>query len=189
MALRERRSRMDADLLIEPDAGEKLKGSSILAAIRASGIEYILSVPDLVTSGGLLRPIARDPALKLIRVCKEDECIGIACGLAFCDKRALTLIQHTGFLDSINAVRGVAVEYRQPICMMIGLLLHDPAVMPRNSPSYGVRIIEPILEAMGIPHHLIGEEADVARIRPAIDDAYAASHPVALLIARPPSLS
>ena len=180
---------MDADLVTEPDAGELLRGSSILAAIKASGVEFILSVPDIVTSGGLLRPIARDPALKLIRVCKEDECIGIACGLAYCDKRALTLIQHTGFLDSINAIRGVAVEYRQPICMMIGLLQHDPATAPRNSPSYGVRIVEPILDAMGIPHHLVNEEADVAVIRPAIEDAYAGSHPVALLIGRTPSAS
>jgi sulfopyruvate decarboxylase subunit alpha len=184
-----RGSRMDADLLTEPDDKIELKGSGIIAAIKASGIEFILSVPDIVTSGGLLRPIARDPELKLIRVCKEDECIGIASGLSYCDKRALTLIQHTGFLDSINAIRGVAVEYGQPICMMIGLLQHDPYTTPRNSPRYGVRIIEPILDAMGIPHHLINEEPDVSKIKPAIDDAYAKSHPVALLIGRRPSAS
>jgi sulfopyruvate decarboxylase TPP-binding subunit len=180
---------MDADLLTEPDDKIELKGSGIIAAIKASGIEFVLSVPDIVTSGGLLRPIARDPELKLIRVCKEDECIGIASGLSYCDKRALTLIQYTGFLDSINAIRGIAVEYGQPICMMIGLLGHDPYTTPRNSPRYGVRIIEPILDAMGIPHHLVNEEADVAKIRPAIEDAYANSHPVALLIGRRPSPS
>jgi len=180
---------MDADLLTAGDDTIELKGSSIIAAIKASGVEFILSVPDIVTSGGLLRPISRDPALKLIRVCKEDECIGIASGLSYCDKRALSLIQYTGFLDSINAICGVAVEYRQPICMMVGLLGHDPSTTPRNSPRYGVRIIEPILDAMGIPHHLINEDADVAKIRPAIEDAYAASHPVALLIGRRPSAS
>jgi sulfopyruvate decarboxylase subunit alpha len=180
---------MDADLLTEPGDKIELKGSGIIAAIKASGVEFILSVPDIVTSGGLLRPIARDPDLKLIRVCKEDECIGIASGLSYCDKRALILIQHTGFLVSINAIRGVAVEYAQPICMMIGLLQHDPHKAPRESPRYGVRIIEPILDAMGIPHHLINEEADVAKIRPAIEDAYAGSHPVALLIGRRPSAS
>jgi sulfopyruvate decarboxylase TPP-binding subunit len=180
---------MDADLVAEPGAKDLLKGSSILAAIKASGVEYILSVPDITTSGGLLRPIARDPDLKLVRVCKEDECIGIACGLAYCDKRALTLIQHTGFLDSINAIRGVAVEYKQPICMMIGLLQHNPEATPRNSKSYGVRIVEPILEAMGIPFHYIGEEIDVAKIRPAIENAYAQSFPVAMLVGRRPSLS
>src|ERR1700704_3694851 len=161
-----------------------LHGASIIAAIKASGVEFVLSVPDIVTSAGLLRPIARDPDLRLVRVCKEDECIGIASGLHYCDKRALSLIQSTGFLDSINAIRGVAVEYAQPICMMIGLLGHDGATPPRNSPRYGVRIMEPILDAMGIPHHLINEDADVAKIRPAIDDAYKNSHPVALLIGR-----
>ena len=60
----------------------------------------VLAVLVSALVGGLLRPIARDPELKLIRVCKEDECIGIASGLSYCDKRALTLIQHTGFLDS-----------------------------------------------------------------------------------------
>ena len=180
---------MDADLVTEPDAKVLLKGSSIIAAIKASGVEFILSVPDIVTSGGLLRPIARDPDFKLIRVCKEDECIGIASGLSYCDKRALTLIQHTGFLDSINAIRGVAVEYAMPVCMMVGLLQHDPNTTPRNSPRYGVRIVEPILDAMGIPHHLINEEADVAKIRPAIEDAYRNSHPVALLIGRRPVAS
>src|SRR5262245_60881577 len=188
-AFRARRARMDADLVAEPDAKVLLKGSSIIAAIKASGVEYILSVPDIVTSGGLLRPIARDPHFKLIRVCKEDECIGIASGLSYCHKRALTLIQHTGFLDSINAIRGVAVEYAMPVCMMVGLLQHDPNFTPRNSPRYGVRIVEPILDAMGIAHHLINEEADVARIRPAIDDAYRNSHPVALLIGRRPAAS
>jgi sulfopyruvate decarboxylase subunit alpha len=178
---------MRADALIEPDEKIKLKGSGIIAAIKAGGVEFILSVPDIVTSEGLLRPIARDPQLRLIRVCKEDECIGIACGLAYCNKRALSLIQYTGFLDSINAIRGVAVESRQPICMMIGLLGHDPNTVPRNSPRYGVRIIEPILDAMGIPHHLINDDADVGKIRPAIEDAYAASHPVALLVGRRPS--
>ena len=180
---------MDADVLTEPDDKIELKGSPIIAAIKASGVEYILSVPDIVTSGGLLRPISRDPQLKLIRVCKEDECIGIASGLYYCDKRALSLIQYTGFLDSINAIRGIGVEYAQPICMMIGLLGHDPTTTPRNSPRYGVRIIEPILDAMGIPHHLINEDKDVAKIQPAIEDAYATSHPVALLIGRRPSAS
>ena len=166
---------------------EQLSGAAIIAAIKASSVAYVLSVPDIVTSSGLLAPIARDKELCLIRVCKEDECIGIASGLSYADKRALILIQHTGFLDSINAIRGVAVEFKQPICMMIGLLQHDPDVAPRASPRYGVRILEPILDDMGIPHHLIGVDADVGKIKPAIERAYSRSQPVALLIGRSPA--
>jgi sulfopyruvate decarboxylase TPP-binding subunit len=165
----------------------QLKGASILAAIKQSGVEFVLSVPDIVTSKGLLFPIAKDPTLRLVRVCKEDECVGIASGLHYSDKRALILIQYTGFLDSLNAIRAVAVEYKQPICMMIGLLGHEPERPPTESGRYGVRIIEPICDAMGIPHHLLSQESDIAKIKPAIDKAYADSFPVALLIGRRPS--
>lgn len=164
----------------------ELHGGRILAAIKESGIEFVLAVPDIVTSKGLLFPIASDPALRLIRVCKEDECVGIASGLTYSNKRALILIQYTGFLDSMNAVRAVAVEYKQPICMMIGLLGHEPERPPTQSGRYGVRIIEPICDVMGIPHHLVSQDSDVAKIKPAIDKAYAESFPVALLIGRRP---
>jgi sulfopyruvate decarboxylase subunit alpha len=97
------------------------------------------------------------------------------------------LIQYTGFLDSLNAIRAVAVEYKQPIVMMVGLLGHEPERLPTESGRYGVRIIEPICDAMGIAHHLLSEDADVAKIKPAIDKAYAESSPVALLIGRRPS--
>jgi sulfopyruvate decarboxylase subunit alpha len=168
-------------------ASNELHGGDVIAAIKASGVEYILSVPDITTSSGLLAPIARDKEFRLVRVCKEDECVGIACGLAYSDKRALILIQHTGFLDSINAIRGVAVEFKQPICMMIGLLQHDPELAPRASRSYGVRIVEPILDDMGIAHHLINGDADIDKIQPAIDAAYRDSRPVAFLIGRSPT--
>lgn len=164
----------------------ELHGERIIAAIKASGIEYVLAVPDIVTSRGLLSPIAHDKDLKLIRVCKEDECIGIASGLFYANKRALTLIQYTGFLDSLNAIRGIAVEYKQPICMMVGLLGHEPDLPPRESPRYGVRIIEPICDDMGIAHHLVSLDADVGKIQPAIENAYRTSEPVALLIGRRP---
>ena len=182
---------MDAGASAGEDTGKdqakaELHGGAILAAIKDSGVQFVLSVPDIVTSAGLLRPIASDPGLRLVRVCKEDECIGIASGLHYCDKRALILIQYTGFLDSINAIRAVAVEYKQPICMMIGLLGHEPERPPTQSGRYGVRIIEPILNAMGIAHDLISQDSDVPKIKPAIDKAYAQSLPVALLIGRRP---
>jgi sulfopyruvate decarboxylase TPP-binding subunit len=164
-----------------------LRGSSIIAEVKASGIEFVISVPDITTSEGLLRPLSQGSAPRLIRVCKEDEGVGICAGLSYTGHRSLLLIQQTGLLDSINAVRGVAVEYALPICMMVGLLEKEPGIPPRQSRRYGVRIVEPILDAMGIAYHEIEEEADAAKIRPAIDDAYAQSRPVVLLIGRRPS--
>jgi sulfopyruvate decarboxylase subunit alpha len=169
------------------DIGEPngvLRGSSIIAEIKASGIEFVVSVPDITTSEGLLRPLSQSTTPRLIRVCKEDEGVGICAGLSYTGRRSLLLIQQTGLLDSINAVRGVAVEYALPICMMVGLLQKEPGVPPTRSGRYGVRIVEPILDAMGVAYHEIEEEANVGKIKPAIDDAYAQSRPVVLLIGR-----
>ena len=164
-----------------------LLGGSIIREIKASNIEFVVSVPDITTSEGLLRPLAQAKNPRLIRICKEDEGVGICAGLAYSGRRSLLLIQQTGMLDSINAIRGVAVEYALPICMMVGLLEKEPGVPPRQSKRYGVRIVEPILDAMGIAYHEIEEESDVAKIKPAIDAAYTDSRPVVLLIGRRPS--
>jgi len=163
-----------------------LSGESIIREIKASGIQFVVSVPDITTSEGLLRPLAKLTDPRLIRICKEDEGVGICAGLAHTGKRALLLIQQTGMLDSINAIRGVAVEYSLPICMMVGLLEKEPGVPPRQSTRYGVRIVEPILDAMGIKYHEIEQQDDVVKIRPAIDEAYAQSKPVVVLIGQRP---
>lgn len=172
---------------VEDAASTAPDGAAIIAAIKRAGVQFVLSVPDIVTSAGLLFPIAADRDLRLVRVCKEDEAVAISAGLSFCGKRSLLLIQHTGLLDSINAIRAVAVEYALPVVMMVGLLQKEDGVLPRSSRRYGVRIVEPILDAMGICHHLIETGTDVPVIESAIEKAYAQSRPVALLIGRRPA--
>ena len=162
-------------------------GSRIIAAIKSARVEFIASVPDLVTSDGLLWPISRDPELRLVRLCKEDEGISVCAGLSYCDRRALLLMQQTGLMDSLNALRAMGVDYGLPICMMVGLLGKEPHLRPSQSKSYGVRVIMPVLEAMGITHHLIEEPGDVDIVRPAIENAYQVSRPVCLLIGRSPT--
>lgn len=176
------------DKVQDPVAGvaARLSGGAIISAIKDAGVSYVLSVPDLHTSYGLLMPIADDPDLKLIRVCKEDECLGISAGLSYGDKRAVVLIQYTGFLYALNSIRAVAAEHRKPICLMVGLLGKPPGVAPRDAKRVGLRAVEPILDIMGIPHQLIETDADVPRIASAIIDAYEFGHPTALLIGRRP---
>jgi sulfopyruvate decarboxylase TPP-binding subunit len=177
---------VDAVTTPQGSSQAQLKGASIIAAIKEAGIEYVLSVPDLHTSKGLLMPIAVDPDLKLIRVCKEDECLGIAAGLSYGNKRALILIQHTGFFYAQNAIRGVAVEQKLPICFMVGLLNAEPGKSPRDSKRIGLRNVEPVLDLWGIPHDTVDTDTDVAKIAPAYRDAYETSHPMAFLVTRRP---
>ena len=108
-------------------------GSTIIVALKRAGVGFILSVPDIVTSEHLLWPIAEDADFRLIRVCKEDEAFGIAAGLSFCNRRAVLLIQQTGLLDSLNALRAVGVELEMPICALVGLQGREAKVEPAAS--------------------------------------------------------
>ena len=70
-----------------PSAGTAIReafldGASIIREIKASRIEFVVSVPDITTSEGLLRPLAQGTDPRLIRVCKEDEGVGICAGLS-----------------------------------------------------------------------------------------------------------
>lgn len=168
-------------------ASRTLSGAAILDAVKAARVEYVLSVPDLHTSEGILKRVVGDNALKLVRVCKEDECFGISAGLSYGGKRALILIQYTGFLYAMNAIRAIACEHKMPVVMMIGLLSKEPDVAPRQSRKYGVSITEPMLDVLGIAHHYIDTDDDIAKITPAIEKAYATPGPVAFLIGRRPT--
>ncbi len=167
-------------------ASAPLQGALIIDAIKQARVEYVLSVPDLHTSNGLLKPIAQDKELNLIRTCKEDETLGISAGLSYGNKRALILIQWTGFLYAMNAIRAMACDHSMPMCMMIGLLGKEPELPSRQSARFGVRIVEPMLDTLGIAYHRISEDADAALIAPAIEQAYAQSKPIAFLIERRP---
>jgi sulfopyruvate decarboxylase subunit beta len=165
---------------------QALHGSAIIQALKKARVEFVLSVPDICTSEGLLRPIANDPDLRLVRVCKEDEGVSVCAALSFCDRRSVLLMQQTGLMDSANALRAIAVDYRNPVCMMIGLLGKEPDVLPGQSHRYGVRIIEPMLDVLGIRHLVMSSDADIPACMQAVDEAYARSQPLAILFGRNP---
>ncbi len=165
---------------------QALEVNKIIEELKKAGICFVAALPDRTTSHHLLKTIMKDKSFKVIQVCKEDEGVSICSGLYATGHRALLLIQYTGLLDSINALRGVAVEGKNPVCLMVGLLGKEPGVPPTESNRYGLRIVEPILDAMGIGHHLIESAGDIEKIVPAVDAAYAHSSPVVFLIGREP---
>lgn len=168
------------------DDEKRLKAQELIREIKRAGIRFIVALPDRTTSEHLLKPILKDPDFHVVQVCKEDEGVSICSGLYSAGHRSLLLMQYTGLLDSINAIRGVAMEGKNPVCMMVGLLGKEPGVLPTESKRYGLRIVEPILDAMQIDHHLIEAPHEVDKIVPAVEQAYKISLPVVMLIGREP---
>lgn len=165
---------------------EALSAAGIIAALKRAGIRFVVALPDRTTTEGLMKPMLKDPDFHVVQVCKEDEGLSICAGLYAAGHRSVLMMQYTGLLDSINAMRGVAVLGKNPVCMLVGLLNKEPGVPPTQSARYGIRVVEPVLDAMSVPHHLVEAGGDVAKIGPAIDKAYKDSSPVALLLGVPP---
>ncbi len=159
-------------------------GAEIIAKIKETGVREIVALPDIMTSDGLLWPISGDPEFRLTRICKEDEGVSICGAMSYNGTRAVLMMQQTGLMDSLNAIRAIGVEYELPVVMIVGLQGKEPHLHPDNSASYGVRIIRPVLDAMEISHSLIEAPEDIAHIPQAIDAAYAASRPHIFLIGR-----
>lgn len=165
---------------------DRLKARDLIREIKRAGIRFIVALPDRTTSEGVLKAMLKDPDFRVVQVCKEDEGVSICSGLYSAGHRALLLMQYTGLLDSVNAVRGVAMEGRNPVCMMVGMLQKEPGVPPTQSKRYGLRIVEPVLDAMQVEHHLVEAPHEVDKVAPAVEQAYAESRPVAMLIGREP---
>jgi len=164
-----------------------VRAGDIIREVKRAGIRFVVALPDRTTSERLLKPMLRDPELRVVQVCKEDEGVSVSSGLYAAGHRALLLIQYTGLLDSLNAMRGVAVEGKNPVCFMVGLLGKEPGIPPTESKRYGLRIVEPVLDAMQVEHHLIEASADVEKIVPAVERAYERLAPVVMLIGREPA--
>ena len=162
------------------------QGAAIIDAIKHAGVREIVALPDIVTSDGLLWPISRDPDFRLTRVCKEDEGISICAAMSFNGTRAVMMMQQTGLMDSLNVIRAVGVDYENPVVMLVGLQGKEPENLPQDSASYGVRIVQPVLDAMHLSHSLIEAAGDEAHISDAVNAAYSQSRPHIFLIGRAP---
>ena len=161
-------------------------GKTIITQLKMAGVRVVVSVPDIVTSDALLWPISKDPDFQLIRVCKEDEGISICAALSYSNKRALLLMQQTGLMDSLNAIRAIAMDYHLPVCMMVGLQGKAADETILESASYGVRIIPAILNVMALTNISINNDADTCKIGAAIDTAYETGDALCLLVGQSP---
>jgi sulfopyruvate decarboxylase TPP-binding subunit len=95
-------------------------------------------------------------------------------------------MQHTGFLDSINAIQMIGVKYELPVVMLVGLQGLEAGQPLAESDSLGIRLMVPMIEAMGLDYTILDRESDAAGLTETIKACYAASKPHVFLFGRRP---
>src|ERR1700746_764468 len=131
----------------------------------------------------LIRMTDEDPEMILVRLAKEEEGVGISAGAHFAGGKSAMLMQHHGFLGSLNGIDCFAHLYKIPLVMLISYRGSFGERDPWQ--TQGGNVTEPILRALGIPYSFLDSvDAAKKRIQQAQTLAESSLQPVALLLTR-----
>lgn len=157
---------------------------AILEEILRVGITHVVTVPD-THQRTLLRLLAERERPALLTVCTEDEAMGVNLGLYIGGQRPLLLIQNTGFYASMNTLRGLVVEARAPVCLLIGEFGRERDIAPADHKRKLVSLLEPTLRAWDVPFYRLEAPEDLRHIPVAFERSRSEHGPVALLVGAP----
>jgi len=158
--------------------GKALTADRVLDELKKCGITHVIWLPDSETLF-MYEALMRRPEFKLVPVCREGEAIAIATGLLLGGKNPVVLHQSTGFFESGDSVRGLALDLQLPLLLLISYRgwQHD-SPLTDSAAIY----LEPVLDAWGIKHYLLETDEDVGKISAGYKEAHETSKPVSILI-------
>ena len=155
---------------------------AIYDSLRQCGVRMMSALPETWLVH-LIRMAEEDPEMKLVRLAKEEEGVGIAAGAYFAGVKSAMLMQNHGFLASINGIVSLAHLYKLPLLMLISFRGSFGERDPWQ--TQGGNVTEPLLRALGIPYCYLDSAATIAkRISDAQTLAYSSFQPTALLLTR-----
>src|SRR3972149_5974490 len=158
---------------------KSLTADRVLGELKRCGVSHVVFLPD-TEARFMYEAVIRDPDLRLIQICREGEAIGRAAGLQLGGKEPVVLHQSTGFFESGDSVRGIALDLKMPLLLMIGYRgYRGGGASPNDSAAV---FIEPILKAWGRNYYIVESDEDGEKISVAHREAHELSRPVAILI-------
>jgi len=156
-----------------------LTTKAVVDEFKECDITHIIWLPDHGTRF-ITEALRREADFTLVPVCREGEAIAIAAGLILGGKTPAVFHQSTGFFESGDSVRGLALGYQLPLLLLIGW-----RGWRRDAPMTDLAaiFIERNLAAWGINYYVVDSDENVERISAAYKEAHETQRPVAILIA------
>jgi len=153
----------------------------IVSALKRAGIDIVASLPDKWLTE-LIEEITGDPAITHVRVTREDDGVGLCAGAYLGGRKAALVCQNAGLLLSANALAGYALHHQIPFLVLSAYRgNHDDAYYYQ---MYKGRVTRPVLQALGLPHHVVASPGDFYLIEEGAQQAYLTRMPVVLLLTR-----
>lgn len=162
------------------DEEMELSPSAILEEFKKNKVTHVVWLPDSETNF-MYQAMLSEPLLDLIPVCREGETIAIAAGLLVGAKKPVVLIQSTGMFESGDSIRGIGLDLKLPLVMLVGYRGWTRHRVTKDSAAF---FAEHILHAWGINYYVMEDDGDVDLISLAFQEAEETSKPVAVLVGR-----
>src|ERR1041384_5194127 len=137
----------------------KAAAATMVAGLKKAGIDFVATLPDEKMLE-LIRAVERDPDLKHVPLCREEEGIGICAGAYLAGKKTAIIMQNAGFLNSCNALTTTSLQFQIPILMLI---YYAGDIGDRGFTTLG-SVTEPVLEAMGVRSYVLRRSHEVNEI-------------------------
>jgi sulfopyruvate decarboxylase TPP-binding subunit len=167
-------------------AAESVPAELLHAAIRDLGITHVVTVPD-THQKTLLARLFDDGEICLVTTATEDDAFGVTAGLYMGGATPMMVIQQLGVFAGVNALRGIALDMNVPTLVLAGLFGRDVSKPTNENHARSVRLVEPLLDSLEVPHYAIDGPDDVGLVQKAWQESRERSGPVVVFVGAPTS--
>jgi sulfopyruvate decarboxylase alpha subunit len=153
---------------------------TFLGILKDNDVRLISYVPDNVLTP-LLKGVTADNYFLSVGATREDEAVGTVTGAYMAGLRGAVMMQTSGFALLPNTIASLVMPYQIPAIMVIS----ERGTMGEFNigQSLVARTMRPVLDALGITHHALTDEATMPFIvDSSIKQAYSTQAPVAFIL-------
>lgn len=153
----------------------------IVSALTRAGVTIAASLPDSWLAAVIDR-VDREPAIRHVRITREDDGVGICAGASLGGRKAVLLCQNAGVLLSANALAGYGLHHQLPFLVLaVYRGSHEDRFYYQ---MYKGQVTEPVLRALQLRHHVVERIEHVGLIEDAVHEASLARRPTVVLLRR-----
>jgi sulfopyruvate decarboxylase alpha subunit len=152
----------------------------VVRVLKANAIRLITYVPDRALAP-LIARLHADESFTVICPAREEEAVGIVTGAYMAGLRGIVLMQTSGFATLPNVLASLTAPCQIPLLMMIS----ERGTLGDFQLGQAIvcRIMRPVLDTLGIEHHVIAHHDDVEFIVDRmIKQAYATQAAAAMIL-------
>ena len=118
-----------------------------------NNVQNFIGVPDSTLKNFIDEGIKKK---KIIITTREEEAIGIACGMQLCNSKSLVFMQNAGFANSLSTITSLVQLYKIPLIFLVGWR----GYLSNDAPEHEKigRIQPELMKILGIPSKIVTEK-------------------------------